>query len=158
MGNRTSSWKTPLCLSSGEYKSSACATCLLTHPSSPRGWHLDEPRVLIDNAPISASIFDFALYFFHNAKELIARGSGPYFYLPKMEHYKEARLWNDIFSFSQSYIGISHGIIRGTVLIETLPAAFQMEEILFELREHSSGLNCGRYVPSTSEVLGDKLN
>ncbi len=111
---------------------------------SPRGWHLDEPRVTVDNAPMSASIFDFALYFFHNAKELVARGAGPYFYLPKMEHYLEARLWNDIFNFSQSYIGMPHGVIRGTVLIETLPAAFQMEEILFELRQHSSGLNCGR--------------
>ncbi|KAI0645758.1 malate synthase [Trametes meyenii] len=111
----------------------------------PRGWHLDEPRVTVDNAPVSASIFDFALYFFHNAKELIKRGSGPYYYLPKMEHYLEARLWNDIFNFSQSYIGIPHGTIRGTVLIETLPAAFQMEEILFELRTHSSGLNCGRW-------------
>ena len=112
---------------------------------SPRGWHLDEPRVTVDNAPMSGSIFDFALYFFHNARELVKRGSGPYFYLPKMEHYLEARLWNDIFAFSQSYIGISQGTIRGTVLIETLPAAFQMEEILFELREHSSGLNCGRW-------------
>lgn len=110
----------------------------------PRGWHLDEPRVTVDSQPISGAIFDFALYFFHNAKELVSRGLGPYYYLPKMEHYKEARLWNDIFNFSQSYIGMSHGVIRGTVLIETLPAAFQMEEILFELREHSSGLNCGR--------------
>ena len=110
----------------------------------------------VDNAPLSGSIFDFALYFFHNAKELVARGSGPYFYLPKMEHYKEARLWNDIFNFSQSYLGLPHGTIRGTVLIETLPAAFQMEEILFELREHSSGLNCGRYAslsPLTLTVL-----
>jgi malate synthase len=112
---------------------------------SPRGWHLDEPRVIIDNTPVSGSIFDFALYFFHNARELVKRGSGPYFYLPKMEHYKEARLWNDIFTLSQSYIGIPQGTIRGTVLIETLPAAFHMEEILFELREHSSGLNCGRW-------------
>lgn len=112
---------------------------------SPRGWHLDEPRVTVDNTPLSGSIFDFALYFFHNARELVKRGSGPYFYLPKMEHYKEARLWNDIFNFSQNYIGIPHGTIRGTVLIETLPAAFHMEEILFELREHSSGLNCGRW-------------
>ncbi|KAL5523841.1 hypothetical protein ACEPAG_8014 [Sanghuangporus baumii] len=111
----------------------------------PRGWHLNEARVTIDNKPISASIFDFALYFFHNAKELVARGSGPYFYLPKMEHYFEARLWNDIFCFSQSYIGLPYGTIRATVLIETLPAAFQMEEILFELRTHSSGLNCGRW-------------
>ncbi|KAK1216862.1 hypothetical protein PQX77_020497 [Marasmius sp. AFHP31] len=111
----------------------------------PRGWHLEEPRVTVDNAPLSGSLFDFGLYFFHNAKELVKRGSGPYFYLPKMEHYLEARLWNDVFNFSQSYIGMSHGIIRATVLIETLPAAFHMEEILFELREHSSGLNCGRW-------------
>ncbi|KZT22592.1 malate synthase [Neolentinus lepideus HHB14362 ss-1] len=111
----------------------------------PRGWHLDEPRVTIDNTPVSGSIFDFAMYFFHNAKELVARGSGPYFYLPKMEHYKEARLWNDVFLFSQSYIGMPHNTIRATVLVETLPAAFQMEEILFELRNHSSGLNCGRW-------------
>lgn len=95
---------------------------------------------------MSGSIFDFALFFYHNAKELVQRGSGPYFYLPKMEHYLEARLWNDIFVFSQSYIGLQLNTIRATVLIETLPAAFQMEEILFELREHSSGLNCGRYV------------
>ncbi|CCA66631.1 probable malate synthase, glyoxisomal [Serendipita indica DSM 11827] len=111
----------------------------------PRGWHLDEPRITVDHQPMSGSIFDFALYFFHNAKELIARGSGPYFYLPKMEHYREARLWNDIFNFSQAYLGIPLGTIRATVLIETLPAAFHMEEILFELRHHSSGLNCGRW-------------
>ncbi|KAI0916424.1 hypothetical protein AcW1_008847 [Taiwanofungus camphoratus] len=111
----------------------------------PRGWHLDEPRVTVDNAPMSGSLFDFGLYFFHNAKELVARGSGPYFYLPKMEHYLEARLWNDVFNFSQAYIGMTLGTIRGTVLIETLPAAFMMEEILFELRTHSAGLNCGRW-------------
>lgn len=105
---------------------------------------MDEPRVTVDNQPMSGSLFDFALYFFHNAHELIKRGSGPYYYLPKMEHYLEARLWNDVFNFSQSYIGLPHGIIRATVLIETLPAAFQMEEILFELRTHSAGLNCGR--------------
>lgn len=111
----------------------------------PRGWHLDETRVVIDNSPVSASIFDFALYFFHNARELVKRGYGPYFYLPKMEHYLEARLWNDIFLFAQSYIELPHNTIRATVLIETLPAAFQMDEILFELRNHSSGLNCGRW-------------
>ncbi|TBU40076.1 malate synthase [Dichomitus squalens] len=111
----------------------------------PRGWHLDEPRVTVDNAPVSGSLFDFALYFFHNAHELLKRGLGPYFYLPKMEHYLEARLWNDVFNFSQSYIRLPHGTIRATVLIETLPAAFQMEEILFELRTHSAGLNCGRW-------------
>jgi len=116
----------------------------LTPHRRPRGWHLDETRLTVDNTPVSASIFDFAIYFFHNAHELIRRGHGPYFYLPKMEHYLEARLWNDIFLFSQSYIGLPHNTIRATVLIETLPAAFQMEEILFELRNHSSGLNCGR--------------
>ncbi|KAG5640614.1 Malate synthase, glyoxysomal [Asterophora parasitica] len=126
----------------------------------PRGWHLDEPRVTIDNAPLSASIFDFALYFYHNAKELVKSGRGPYFYLPKMEHYLEARLWNDIFLFSQSYIGLPHNTIRATVLIETLPAGFQMEEILFELRNHSSGLNCGRFIKKRradrSAVLPDR--
>ncbi|KAF9511716.1 hypothetical protein BS47DRAFT_1394948 [Hydnum rufescens UP504] len=101
--------------------------------------------ILIDNRPISGSIFDFALYFFHNAAYLLSHGSGPYFYLPKMEHYLEARLWSDIFYFSQSYLRIPIGSIRATVLIETLPAAFQMEEILYELRAHSSGLNCGRW-------------
>ncbi|TFK21114.1 malate synthase [Coprinopsis marcescibilis] len=111
----------------------------------PRGWHLDEPRVTVDNEPVSGSIFDFAIFFYHNAQELVKRGFGPYFYLPKMEHYLEARLWNDIFVFSQSYVGLPQGIVRGTVLIETIPAAFQMEEILFELRAHSSGLNCGRW-------------
>lgn len=116
----------------------------LTLLCRPRGWHLDEPRVTVDGAPVSGSIFDFALYFFHNAKELVQRGTGPYFYLPKMEHYLEARLWNDIFNFSQSYVGLPHGTVRATVLIETIPAAFHMEEILFELRQHSSGLNCGR--------------
>ncbi|KAG8905993.1 hypothetical protein FRB99_007850 [Tulasnella sp. 403] len=111
----------------------------------PRGWHLDEPRVLIDNEPMSGSIFDFALYFFHNAQYLLDHGSGPYFYLPKMEHHLEARLWSDIFYFAQSYCKVPIGSIRATVLIETLPAAFQMDEILWELRAHSSGLNCGRW-------------
>ena len=111
----------------------------------PRGWHLTEPRMLIDGEPISGSLFDFGLYFFNNAAELIKRGYGPYFYLPKMEHYLEARLWNDVFSLSTSKLGLKQGCIRGTVLIETLPAAFQMEEILYELKEHSSGLNCGRW-------------
>ncbi|CAA7260756.1 unnamed protein product [Cyclocybe aegerita] len=125
-----------------KYKLSENPAALIVRP---RGWHLDEPRVSIDNQPVSGSLFDFGLYFFHNAKELVKRGSGPYFYLPKMEHYLEARLWNDVFVFSQSYIGMPHNTIRATVLIETLPAAFQMEEILFELRNHSSGLNCGRW-------------
>lgn len=125
-----------------QYKLSEKPAVLIVRP---RGWHLDETRITVDNTPVSGSLFDFGLYFYHNAKELIKRGSGPYFYLPKMEHYLEARLWNDVFLFSQSYIGIPHNTIRATVLIETLPAAFQMEEILFELRNHSAGLNCGRW-------------
>jgi malate synthase len=110
-----------------------------------RGWHLDERHVLIDGEFMSGSIFDFALYFFHNAKELLARGTGPYFYLPKMESHLEARLWNDIFTRAQAMLGIPHGSIRATVLIETILATFEMDEILYELREHSAGLNCGRW-------------
>lgn len=111
----------------------------------PRGWHLDEAHFLVDGEPISGGIFDFGLYFFHNAKEAIAQGFGPYFYLPKMESHLEARLWNDIFKISQDWIGIPRGTIRGTVLIETILAVFEMDEIIYELREHSSGLNCGRW-------------
>ena len=111
----------------------------------PRGWHLPEKHVLIDGEPISGGIFDFALYFFHNAKELLARGSGPYFYLPKLESHLEARLWNDIFVMAQDELGVPRGTIKATVLIETILAAFEMDEILYELREHSAGLNCGRW-------------
>ncbi|HVT02064.1 MAG TPA: malate synthase A [Thermoanaerobaculia bacterium] len=111
----------------------------------PRGWHLVEAHLLVDGEPASASIFDFALYFFHNASALLAKGSGPYFYLPKMESHLEARLWNDIFIRAQELLSIPQGTIRATVLIETLPAAFEMDEILHELREHSAGLNCGRW-------------
>jgi malate synthase len=111
----------------------------------PRGWHLPEKHVRIDGAPVSGGIFDFGLYFFHNAKELIARGSGPYFYLPKLESHLEARLWNDIFVMAQDDLGIPRGTIKGTVLIETILAAFEMDEILHELREHSAGLNAGRW-------------
>jgi malate synthase len=110
-----------------------------------RGWHLEERHVRVDGEPMSGSIFDFGLYFFHNAKELLARGSGPYFYLPKMESHVEARLWNDIFIRSQEKIGLPQGTIKGTVLIETILASFEMDEILYELREHSAGLNCGRW-------------
>lgn len=110
-----------------------------------RGWHLEEKHFTVDGEPISGGLFDFGLYFFHNAKELIKRGAGPYFYLPKMESHLEARLWNDVFNFSQDYIGIPRGTIRATVLIETITAAFEMDEIIYELREHSSGLNCGRW-------------
>lgn len=111
----------------------------------PRGWHLDEKHLFVDGKPAPGGIFDFGLYFFHNAKELIARGTGPYFYLPKMESHLEARLWNDVFCLAQDELGIPRGTIKATVLIETIPAAFEMDEILYELREHSSGLNCGRW-------------
>ncbi len=111
----------------------------------PRGWHLDERHVLVDGQPMSGALFDFGLYFFHNAKELLARGTGPYFYLPKLESHLEARLWNDIFLHAQDKLGVPRGSIRATVLIETILAAFEMDEMLYELREHSSGLNCGRW-------------
>lgn len=111
----------------------------------PRGWHLEEAHFLVDGEPISGGIFDFGLYFYHNAKEAIAQGFGPYFYLPKMESHLEARLWNDIFNISQDWIGLPRGTIRGTVLIETILAVFEMDEIIYELRDHSSGLNCGRW-------------
>ncbi|HEX7829350.1 MAG TPA: malate synthase A [Thermoanaerobaculia bacterium] len=111
----------------------------------PRGWHLVDEHVTIDGEPVSASLFDFALYFFHNAQELLARGSGPYFYLPKMESHLEARLWNDVFVRAQTELGVPVGSIRATVLIETILAAFEMHEILWELRDHSAGLNCGRW-------------
>jgi len=111
----------------------------------PRGWHLVEKHCLIDGQPISGGIFDFGLYFFHNAKKLIETGSGPYFYLPKLENHLEARLWNDIFVMAQKELGIPQGTIKATVLIETILASFEMDEILYELREHSAGLNCGRW-------------
>ncbi len=111
----------------------------------PRGWHLDEKHFLVDGQPVPGGLFDFGLYFFHNARELIARGSGPYFYLPKLESHLEARLWNDVFVLAQDTLGIPRGTIRATVLIETILATFEAEEILYELREHSAGLNCGRW-------------
>jgi malate synthase len=111
----------------------------------PRGWHLDEANVLVDGAPISASLFDFGLMFFHNAREQLVRGSGPYFYLPKLESHLEAALWNDVFLAAQAALDIPRGSIRATVLIETILAAFEMEEILYELREHAAGLNAGRW-------------
>jgi malate synthase len=111
----------------------------------PRGWHLHEKHVIIKGEPISASLFDFGLFFFHNARRLIQKGSGPYFYLPKLESYIEARLWNDVFIHAQKALHIPVGTIRATVLVETIGAAFQMEEILYELREHSAGLNAGRW-------------
>jgi malate synthase len=111
----------------------------------PRGWHLDERHLQIFGEPASASLFDFGLYFFHNARETLGRGTGPYFYLPKMESHLEARLWNDVFDFAQDTIGIPRGSIRATVLVETIYAAFEMEEILYELRHHAAGLNAGRW-------------
>ena len=111
----------------------------------PRGWHLDEAHVKVDGSPISASLFDYGLVMFHNAAELLERGSGPYFYLPKLESHLEARLWNDVFLAAQEQLGIPRGSVRATVLIETILAAFEMDEILYELREHASGLNAGRW-------------
>jgi malate synthase len=111
----------------------------------PRGWHLPEKHAQIDGQAISASLFDFGLYFFHNVRALLERQTGPYFYLPKLESHLEARLWNDVFNFAQDALSIPRGTIRATVLVETLPAAFEMEEILYELKEHSSGLNAGRW-------------
>jgi malate synthase len=111
----------------------------------PRGWHMVEKHFEIDHAPISAALFDFGLYFLHNYRVSLDRGSAPYFYLPKMESHLEARLWNDVFEFAQEYVGIPSGTVRATVLIETITAAFEMDEILYELRDHSAGLNCGRW-------------
>ncbi|SCU87904.1 LAFA_0E09516g1_1 [Lachancea sp. 'fantastica'] len=138
-----------------EYRLRAPFASLPTILVRPRGWHMLEKHVTVDGTPVSASLFDFGLFFFHNARALIELGKGPYFYLPKMEHYLEARLWNDVFNVAQDVLGIPRGAVRATVLIETLPAAFQMEEILFELRAHSAGLNCGRwdYIFSTIKRL-----
>jgi malate synthase len=137
--NRTITFVSP------EGKSYTLAEKTATLLVRPRGWHLDEKHFLVDGKPISGALFDFGLFFFHNAKNLLARGTGPYFYLPKLESHLEARLWNDVFNFSQDYMGIPRGSVRATVLIETILAAFEMDEILYELREHSSGLNCGRW-------------
>jgi malate synthase len=125
-----------------DYKLNEQTAVLLVRP---RGWHLDEKHVIVDGKPMTGALFDFGLYFFHNARELLSRGSGPYFYLPKMESHLEARIWNDVFNFSQDELGIPRGTIRATVLIETISAAFEMDEILYELRDHCAGLNCGRW-------------
>ncbi len=134
-----------LTFTSPEGKAYRLNSTLATLLVRPRGWHLTERHVTVDGAPISGSLFDFALYLFHNARELIARKTGPYFYLPKLESHLEARLWNDVFVAAQEALGIPKGTIRATVLVETLPAAFEMDEILYELRDHSSGLNAGRW-------------
>ncbi|HEV8382903.1 MAG TPA: malate synthase A [Gemmatimonadales bacterium] len=128
-----------------EGKRYALASHTATLMVRPRGWHLDEKHVTVDGRPISASLFDFGLFFFHNAAVLIAKGTGPYFYLPKLESHFEARLWNDVFNLAQDALGIPRGTIRATVLIETILAAFEMDEILYELKDHSAGLNCGRW-------------
>ncbi len=125
-----------------EYKLGQQLATLLVRP---RGWHLMEKHMFVDGQPVAGGLFDFGLYFFHNARELLDRGSGPYFYLPKMESHVEARIWNDAFNIAQDELGIPRGTIRATVLIETIPAAFEMDEILYELRDHSAGLNCGRW-------------
>lgn len=118
---------------------------LATVVTRPRGWHLDERHIQLDGTPVPGALVDFGLYFFHNAQRLIDLGKGPYFYLPKTESHLEARLWNDIFVFAQDYVGIPQGTVRATVLIETITAAYEMEEILYELRDHASGLNAGRW-------------
>lgn len=122
-------------------KSSGLATLMVR----PRGWHLDEAHIEVDGLPMSGSLVDFGLYFFHNAEYLLNHGSGPYFYLAKLESHLEARLWNSVFNFAQNYCNVPRGSIRATVLLETIMAAFEMDEILFELREHSAGMNCGRW-------------
>jgi len=125
-----------------EYKLKDTVATLMPRP---RGWHLPEKHVLVDDKPMSGSLFDFGLFFFHNAKRLLEKGTRPYFYLPKMESHLEARLWNDVFTHAQQSLGVPHGTVRATVLIETIPAAFEMDEILYELRDHSYGLNAGRW-------------
>ncbi|HTR66755.1 MAG TPA: hypothetical protein VMH85_13340, partial [Terriglobales bacterium] len=126
----------------------------------PRGWHLYEKHLCLGGQPVPGALVDFGLYLFHNARELLARGTGPYFYLPKLESHLEARLWNDVFVRSQEVVGVPRGTIKATVLVETLPAAFEMDEILWELREHSAGLNCGRwdYIFSFTKKLGKQRN
>jgi malate synthase len=130
---------------SPEGKSYRLGDQLATLMVRPRGWHLPERHLEIQGHPIPAALFDFGLFFFHNARELMAGGGGPYFYLPKLESHLEARLWNQVFEFSQDQLGLPRGTIRVTVLIETIPAAFEMDEILYELRDHITGLNCGRW-------------
>jgi len=137
--DRTIEFKNP---DGKEYRLNAEVATLLLRP---RGWHLDEKHVRIDGQLVSGSLFDFGLYFFHNARKLLERGTGPYFYLAKIEDHLEARLWNDVFVYAQDALGIDRGTIKATVLIETILAAFEMEEILYELRDHSAGLNAGRW-------------
>ena len=144
-----------LAFDSPEGKSYRLDETIATLLVRPRGWHLPERHVAVDGDSVSGSLFDFGLYVFHNARERVERGTAPYFYLPKMESHLEARLWNDVFVFAEEALGIPRGSFRATILIETFPAAFEMEEILYELREHASGLNAGRwdYLFSTIKTL-----
>ncbi len=144
-GNLMDAVRRTLAFASPEGKQYALNETIATLLVRPRGWHLVERHVTVDGSPISASLFDFGLYLFHNASALLDRGTGPYFYLPKMESHREARLWNDVFVAAQEWLGIPRGTIRATVLIETILAALEMEEILHELREHAAGLNAGRW-------------
>jgi malate synthase len=134
-----------LAFTSPEGKSYALNAEIATLLVRPRGWHLDEAKLQIDGGPIAGALVDFGLYFFHNAHELLRRGAGPYFYLPKMEHYLEARLWNDVFVFAQEYVGLPIGTIKVTVLLEHILLSFQIEEVLYELRDHIAGINAGRW-------------
>jgi malate synthase len=143
--NCTQAVRRTLEYASPEGKHYRLAEQLATLVVRPRGWHLEEKHVLVYGEPMSASLFDFGLYFFHNARELLARGSGPYFYLPKLENHLEARLWNEVFDLAQDALGIPRGTVRATVLIETILAAYEMDEILYELRDHAAGLNAGRW-------------
>jgi malate synthase len=144
-GNLIDAVRRTLTFANPDGKAYALNDAIATLIVRPRGWHLSEGRVMVDGQPISASLFDFGLYLFHNARELLARDTGPYFYLPKMESHREARLWNDVFVAAQEWLGIPRGTIRATVLIETILAALEMDEILYELREHAAGLNAGRW-------------
>ena len=144
-GNLLDAVRRSLAFASPDGKAYALNRTIATLLVRPRGWHLAERHVLVDGDPVSASLFDFGLYFYHNARELLDRQTGPYFYLPKMESHREARLWNDVFVAAQEWLGIPQGTIRATVLIETILAALEMDEILYELREHAAGLNAGRW-------------
>ena len=144
-GNLIDAVRRDLVLDTPEGKRYELGATTATLVVRPRGWHLVESHLLVDGEPVSASLFDFGLYFFHNASAALEHGTGPYFYVPKLENHLEARLWNDVFVFAQSALGIPQGTVRATVLIETILAAFEMDEILYELRDHAAGLNAGRW-------------
>src|SRR5205085_911959 len=143
---------------SPEGKDYALQETVATLMVRPRGWHLPEKHVLVDGEPVPASLFDAGLFLYHNAATLGAQGTGPYLYLPKIESHPEARLWNDVFTMAEQHLGLAHGTIKATVLVETILASFEMHEILYELRDHSAGLNCGRwdYIFSYIKKLGHR--